>query len=166
MPTRRSNCTSVTGNLALACPMEVYCGHRAHGALRVCTPRVGLKVATPCLEALEVRRHQALSLPGCNGTSHRRVVWVNRQPRQLTLPNPLLQHPPKSVPLALHKAPLNQTWKRANCSIFPFPGGPKSHNTEVKPMSTICFESQSSDLELLKCCAALSECRQSGVSFC
>ncbi len=46
---------------------------------------------------------------------------------------------------------------------MPCPGGPKSHSTDVKPISLICFESQWSDLELLKCCAALSECRQSTV---
>ena len=49
---------------------------------------------------------------------------------------------------------------------MPCPGGPKSHSTDVKPMSAICFDSQCSDLELLKCCAALSECRQSVVIIC
>ena len=49
---------------------------------------------------------------------------------------------------------------------FPWPGGPKSHSTDVKPMSLICLESQWRDLELLKCCAALSECRQSVVIIC
>ena len=40
------------------------------------------------------------------------------------------------------------------------PGGLKSHITEIKPMSLICFDSQCRDLELLKRCAALSECRK------
>ena len=46
---------------------------------------------------------------------------------------------------------------------LPCPGGPKSHITEIKPMSFICFDNQCRDLELLKCCAALSECRKSRV---
>ena len=46
---------------------------------------------------------------------------------------------------------------------LPCPGGPKSHITEIKPMPFICFDSQCRDLELLKCCAALSECRKSRV---
>ena len=38
--------------------------------------------------------------------------------------------------------------------------------TDVKSMPSSCFESQCSDLELLKCCAALSECTKSDVSIC
>ena len=37
------------------------------------------------------------------------------------------------------------------------PGGPKSHITDENPIAAICVESQWSDFELLKCCAALSE---------
>ncbi len=48
---------------------------------------------------------------------------------------------------------------------MPCPGGPKSHITDENPMSVICFESQWSDFELLKCCAALSECTKSRVSI-
>ena len=47
---------------------------------------------------------------------------------------------------------------------MPCPGGPKSHMTDRKPMSRICFESQCRDFELLKCWAALSECTKSCLS--
>ena len=40
---------------------------------------------------------------------------------------------------------------------LPCPGGPKSHMTDENPIAAICVESQWSDFELLKCCAALSE---------
>ena len=47
--------------------------------------------------------------------------------------------------------------EKSDCSTLPWPGAPKSHSTDVKPMPSSCFESQCWDLELLKCWAALSE---------
>ena len=44
---------------------------------------------------------------------------------------------------------------------MPCPGGPKSQSPDAKPKSASCFESECRDLELLKCWAALSECRLS-----
>ena len=46
---------------------------------------------------------------------------------------------------------------------LPCPGGPKSQSPDAKPKSASCFESQCRDLELTKCCAALSKRRKSRV---
>jgi len=48
-------------------------------------------------------------------------------------------------------------------SPFPCPGGPKSHRTDVKPISKSCLLNQCKLLLDLKCCAALSECTHSTV---
>ena len=56
--------------------------------------------------------------------------------------------------------------KKKRNSTFPWPGGPKSHSTDVKPMPLTWSESQCRDFELLKCCSALSEWVHRAVSSC
>ena len=80
---------------AVACPMKVDCAHCAHRARCFRAPSVGLEVASPSQVAL------LGSFDPRHGVSNAQMVEIYRERRQLAPLDPLLQHAPLAVPLAL-----------------------------------------------------------------